>query len=121
MSNTIDDTMAVWQAFDSGLQHSEIQDKLGFSYDKVTSAIYRGRQKGIIAPAVRCAPLDPRLSYNRFRRGSIADVVDGLSLENQHAFISHAREQGYETIAEFLLDLAIDFLEQERERLHGKA
>ena len=108
-------TEKVWMMYRDGLSNLEIQRQTGYTINMIASAISRGRQKGIIGDRYYMQPLDQRRK-SKTRRGSISNIIEGLSHEQNKWLIETTREYGCHSIAETILELVRDAYETEKER-----
>jgi len=110
------DTALIWDMHEQGYTNKAIAEQNGWGIHKVASAISRGRERGTLARPKLMTAVDHRRRFGGIRRGSISDVMMGLSEERQEWLVSNAFEQGYDSIAEYLLDVVLDIYDLE----HGE-
>lgn len=110
------DTAVIWNLHEQGYTNKAIAEQNGWGIHKVASAIGRGRERGTLARPKLMTAVDHRRRFGGMRRGSISDVMLGLCEERQEWLVSNAFEQGYDSIAEYVLDVVLDLYDQE----HGE-
>ena len=102
------DTLKIWQLSKDGLSAREISAKLGFKFNKVNSALRRGREANELPPIFKKAISHARHHKNYLRLGSIATVLDALTNEQVEWLATQTRSLGCETVAEFIAELVRD-------------
>ena len=102
------DTLKIWQLSKDGLSAREISAKLGFKFNKVNSALRRGRESNELPPIFKKAISHARHHKNYLRLGSISAVLDDLTNEQVDWLATQTRQLGCETVAEFILELVRD-------------
>lgn len=102
------DTALIWKLHEQGMTNKAIAEQNGWGIHKVASAIGRGRDRGIIAKPRPMSAMDHRRRFGGIRRGSIKQVMDGMSEDRQKWLVTNAYEQGYDSLAEFVLDVLLD-------------
>lgn len=107
------DTQVIWDLTNDGWTAKAIAEENGWSLHKVAAAVGRGRDRGVIARPQYMTSVDHRRRFGGIRRGSIKNVMDGLSEDRQEWLVSNAFEQGYDSLAEYVLDLVMDVYDAE--------
>ena len=107
------DTALIWRLHEQGMTNKAIAEQNGWGIHKVASAIGRGRERGVISKPKLMTAVDHRRRFGGIRRGSINNVMLGLCEERQEWLVSSAFEQGYDSIAEYLLDVVLDLYDTE--------
>jgi len=102
------DTLKIWQLSKDGLSAREISAKLGFKFNKVNSALRRGREANILPPPPKKPISHVRHHKNYLRLGSISTVLDALTNEQVDWLAAQTRQLGCETVAEFIAELVRD-------------
>jgi len=102
------DTLKIWQLSKDGLSAREISAKLGFKFNKVNSALRRGREANELPPIFKKAISHARHHKNYLRLGSISTVLDALTNEQVEWLATQTRSLGCETVAEFIAELVRD-------------
>jgi len=102
------DTFKIWQLSKDGLSAREISAKLGFKFNKVNSALRRGREANALPPILKKSISHSRHHKNYLRLGSISTVLDDLTNEQVDWLAAQTRQLGCETVAEFILELVRD-------------
>lgn len=109
MANTFNpDTALIWKLHEKGMTNKAIAEQNGWGIHKVASAVRRGRDRGIIAKPRMMSAVDHRRRFGGIRRGSIKQVMDGMSEDRQKWLVVNAYEQGYDSLSEFILDILLD-------------
>ena len=107
------ETALIWTLHEKGMTNKSTAEQNGWGIHKVASAIRRGRDRGIIAQPRMMSAMDHRRRFGGIRRGSIKNVMEGLSEDRQEWLVSNAFEQGYNSLAEYVLDLVMDVYDAE--------
>jgi len=102
------DTLKIWKLSKDGLSAREISAKLGFKFNKVNSALRRGREANELPPIFKKAISHARHHKNYLRLGSISTVLDALTNEQVEWLATQTRSLGCETVAEFIAELVRD-------------
>lgn len=93
-----------------GKRHAEIVDALGISYSRVTQILHKARISGEL-PAFERQPIaDPgRLAATmHFRVGNFGTQLRQIDMDTMEAIFGDAINLGYENVAEYCIDLAVD-------------
>ena len=102
------DTLKIWQLSKDGLSAREISAKLGFKFNKVNSALRRGREAKILPPIVK-SQLSKQFGRKTYMRlGSISSICAALSEDQVNWLGNEARRLQCETVSEFILELVRD-------------
>ena len=109
------ETALIWTLHEKGMTNKAIAEQNGWGIHKVASAIGRGRDRGILAKPRPMSAMDHRRRFGGIRRGSIKNVMEGLSEDRQEWLVSNAYEQGYNSLAEYVLDLVMDVYDAEHD------
>ena len=102
------DTLKIWQLSREGLSVREISAKLGFKFNKVNSALRRGREANELPPIFKKAISHARHHKNYIRLGSVSTVLDALTNEQVDWLATQTRQLECDSIAEFILELVRD-------------
>jgi len=105
------DTIKIWELHLSGHSAPRIQRELGFKSGKVTSAIRRGRESGIIPRPVVKNPFKFGVSTYA-RLGSVSSIIEGLDQDQLSWLASEVKRCECETVAEMLLEYVRDAYEE---------
>ena len=109
---TTDTTKLIWDLFLEGSSVQEIATKLGVKKPKVSSALSRGRIKGIIPLPNRTYAKSYMLTKFNLKTGSLSRLMDSLNTEQRVWICTEASKIGCETIEEYLLEKVRDEYEE---------
>jgi len=102
------DTLKIWQLSKEGLSAREISAKLGFKFNKVNSALRRGREANALPPILKKSISHSRQHKNYLKLSSISAVLDALTEEQVDWLATQTRQLECDSIAEFILELVRD-------------
>ena len=113
-------TKTIWDLHNAGLGNVEIAEKLSLHRTRVSSALARGRQKGIIAPPERNHDLGYLIRREGRHMGTFSEISDRLTLGQRHWLVTQAVDLGCATLAEFLTEVIRDQYEEVKVRKEQK-
>lgn len=97
-----------------GWGNNEIAENLGFSQSKVASALTRARQRKQIPPPQFLPHAEYMLRNGNIRKGNIIHILQRLDAHCLAWLEGNVRIGGYESTAEYLLDLLLDEYERQK-------
>lgn len=109
---TSDTTKKIWDLFLKGKSVPEIATKLGVKRHHVSSALSRGRDKGVIPRVNRVYSTSYMLVKFKLKAGTMISLMDQLSSEQRIWLCTEASKIGCETIEEYLLEKVRDDYEE---------
>ena len=109
---TSDTTKQIWDLFLKGKSVQEIASELGVKRYHVSSALSRGREKGIIPRANRVYSTSYMLGKFGLKAGKMIGLMDQLSADQRVWLCTEASKIGCETIEEYLLEKVRDEYEE---------
>lgn len=105
-------TKQIWDLFFKGKSIQEIASELGVKRYHVSSALSRGREKGVIPPVKLVYSTSYVLEKFGLKAGRMICLMDQLSVDQRVWLCTEASKIGCETIEEYLLEKVRDEYEE---------
>lgn len=93
-----------------GMRHADIMRKIGCSYSQVSQTLHKARMSGDLPPFVRKMILEPNrlASIMHVNIGILGAELRKIDPETMDAIFRDAADWNYESLAEYVVDLAIN-------------
>lgn len=103
-------TEKIADLYNAGVPPKDIHGKLGLPETTVRSALRRCREKQLIPPRKICETRQATCKRHAIKMGVLWSAMDqqNVSQEVREWVLARAKDQGYETLAEWAVDLMVD-------------